>query len=182
MASGGDDDDDDLPSPEIETIRNLEGRPPYGGASPDVLRKSLAALVVDGLEPHNVADNAGELLELQIVSSRVTFGEEADKGREIARAQTFIALVAEVVDKKRVRKGKYRRLLRYVLPLRKDLIGKNVNERRTAAGEHLTSGSKVVQPATIRIYYEPRALDELARVLVEMEAEVRGEAPPSAGI
>lgn len=158
--------------------------PPYAGPKVDVLRKNLAGLVAAGFVPYNVADKGEDLLELQIVTSRVALGEEADEDqRETAIAEAFIALVREdVVKKKRVRQRKYRRLLRYVLPLDKDYIGKDVEERRTAAGENLTGGSKVVKPGTIRTYYEPRALDELARVLGEMEAELRGEAPPDAGI
>jgi hypothetical protein len=170
---------------EVSDERNVvKERPSYAGPKPDALRKNLAGLVAEGFMPENVADKGGDLLELRIVTSRVTLGKDASNDqREIATAEAFIALVGEVADnKKLVRQRKYRRLLRYVLPLENDCFDMDVEERRTAAGKNLFGGSKEVKPGTIRTYYEPRALDELARVLVEMEAESRGEAPPGAGV
>jgi hypothetical protein len=78
----------------------------------------------------------------------------------------------EAVEK-RLLFRRYHRLLRYLLPLQAEYLGKSIKERRIATGMNMTK--KPVKPGTIRTCYEPRALDELAKVLVEMEAEHRGE-------
>jgi len=150
---------------------------PYTGPKLHDLRKNLTALVARGFVVDNVVDNGDQLLELRIVTNRVTLDDGADEDvQEIATAKAFVALVTEVVgDKKLVRQRKHRRLLRYVLPLLDEYMGKGLEERRTAAGANMTSGDEVIKPGTVRTYYEPRALDELARVLVEMEAAHRGE-------
>jgi hypothetical protein len=46
---------------------------------------------------------------------------------------------------------------------------------RSAGNEN----DKPVEPSTIRTYYEPRALNQLAVVVIRMEAEHRGEDPPA---
>jgi hypothetical protein len=149
----------------------------YTGPKLHDLRNTLTTLVARGFEVDNVVDNGDELLDLRIVTDGVNLDDGADEdAEEIATAEAFIALVTQVVgDKKLVRQRKHRRLLRYVLPLLDEYVGKGLDERRTAAGANMTSGDEVVKPGTVRTYYEPRALDELARVLVEMEAEHRGE-------
>ena len=126
--------------------------------------------------PSNVADNGGVLLELELVAGRLELDLKADEDTQnAAYAVALIAVLDEAVVKPRIPRGKHRRILRYVLPLIPDYLGTTIKERRTAAGEHLTDGKKVVKPGTIRTYkdYEPAALDELARVLVEMETECR---------
>jgi hypothetical protein len=52
--------------------------------------------------------------------------------------------------------------------------------RRIAAGNNLTGNDKdpPVEPSTIRTYYEPKALNQLAVILIEMETQQRDEAFP----
>lgn len=141
-----------------------------------VLRKRLTRLLADGLVASNVYDNGDELLELEIVRSRLRLADDADEDAEAtAYAAALTSVMDEAVVKPRIPRGKHRRILRYVLPLMPDYLGTTIKARRTAAGEHLTDGKKVVKAGTIRTYreYEPAALDELARVLAEMEAEHR---------
>ena len=138
-------------------------------ATPEVerLRDLLAGLVTDGLGPYNIAENAGALLELEIVRARVTLPPDASQDeRDAAEADALLAVVREAVERLR---GRYRRLLSYVLPLNQEFVGKPIKERRTAAGKALKDG-KTVKAGTIRTYYEPRALEDLARVLVDMDA------------
>ena len=152
---------------------------PYSGPALDDLRKNLAELVTAGLVPYNVAEKGGSLLELAIVTARLTVDEDADEDeRDAAYAEALVAVLKEAVTKERMPFRRYRRVLKYVLPLKEDYLGKSIEERRTAAGQELTDGKKAVKPGTIRTYYEPRARDDLARVLVEMETEHRGESPP----
>jgi hypothetical protein len=155
---------------------------PYSGPHVEALRKNLAALVTEGLMPYNIAEKGGELLELQIVTSRLGVIDDADEDvRDQAYAAALVAVLDEAV-KDRILFRKYRRLLRYVLPLREGYLNKPIEARRKAAGKNLTDGKKVVQAGTIRTYYEPRALDALAQALVEMEAQKRGEASPVTGV
>jgi hypothetical protein len=155
-------------------------REPYSGPALVALRKALAALVTGGLTADSVVERGGELLALDIVASRVEALDEDDEDkRDQAVTDSLTAVLAEAVEKKLLFR-RHRRLLRCVLPLRKELLGKNVEERRTAAGQYMTKQS--VKAGTIRTYYEPRALDELARVLVEMEAKHRGETLSELGV
>jgi hypothetical protein len=159
---------------------------PYS-AGPDLetLRKDLAALITGGVVPSNLAEHGGQLLELKIVTSQLEgLDEDADEDeQEAAYAKAFLQVLEAAVVKKRIPQRKHRRILKYVLPLKKELRGTAIKERRTAAGKNLTDGKKAVTPGTIRTYkeYEPKALDELARVLVEMEAEHRDEMSPEVG-
>ncbi len=154
---------------------------PYSGPDFDALRKSLSELVTGGVVPYNVAENGGALLNLDIVSSRIKVGPETDEEeQERAQAQALLAVLTSAVDKKQLMQRKHRRLLKYVLPLKDEYAGKTIEERRRAAGENLTDGKRVVKSGTIRTYYEPRALDQLAITLVRMEAEHRGQAFPAA--
>lgn len=153
----------------------------YSGPAFDEIRASLAALVTEGVAPYNVADNGGALLELQAVTGRVVIAVGADEDdEERAYAEALVAVLKEAVDKRRIQSRKHRRLLKYVLPLREELLEKTIEQRRTAAGKNLTDGKKVVKPGTVRTYYEPRALDRLARALIAIECEHRGEVLPDA--
>ena len=126
-----------------------------------------------GLVTDNVAEKGGELLGLEIVAGQVQLPEGADEDeRDQAFTEALTAVLKEAVERKLLFR-RHRRLLRYVLPLQAEYLGKSIEERRTAAGMNMTK--KPVKPGTIRTYYEPRALNELARVLVEMEADHRGE-------
>jgi hypothetical protein len=151
---------------------------PYSGLGVEGVRERLAGLIAKGLTPNNIANKAGELLDLGIVTSRLRPAADAASEDERAYAPALVAVLKEAVTRDRMPKRGYRLILRCVLPLKDELVGKSVTERRTAAGEALLEEDGVVQPSTIRTYYEPRALDNLATVLVAMEAEHRGEDPP----
>jgi hypothetical protein len=157
--------------------------PAYSGPLLETLRKNLAELVTGGLVPDNVAEKGGDLLKLKIVTSRLRLSEEADEDegegedeRDKACLEALTEVLRDAVKEGRVFFKKHRRLLRIVLPLHADLVGKPIEMRRTEAGKKMING-KEIKPGTIRTYHEPRALDELARVLLEMEAEHRGESP-----
>jgi hypothetical protein len=152
---------------------------PYSGPTLAAIRKSLAELVTGGLVAYNVAEKGGALLRLELVRERLQAptGADADSedARDAAYAQALVAVLKDAVEGDgRILFRKHRRLLRYVLPLKEEYAKKSIKDRRTAAGKDAADG-KPVKAGTIRTYYEPRALDELARVLVEMEAEKRGE-------
>jgi hypothetical protein len=141
------------------------------------VRRCLAQLVTDGLLPYNVAENGGVLLKLKIVTSRIELPESASEDeRDKAHTDALAAVLREAVEHPHIRR-KSRRVLNHVLPLIDDLLGKTIKERRTLAGLDLKE-RKEVQPGTIRTYYEPKALDRLAAVLVDMEAAFRGETSP----
>lgn len=137
----------------------------------------MAAVLTEGLTPSSVAEHGGALLELQLVTDRLRADDQADEDeKEADYAQALMAVLDEAVVGERIPRRKHRRILKYVLPLKPEYLGKSIKERRTAAGQNLTD-SKTVKASTIRTYseYEPNALDELARVLTEMEAEYRRE-------
>lgn len=157
--------------------------PVYSGPPLETLRKNLAALVTEGLVADNVAEKGDELLKLDIVTSRLQLSKKTDEDEddgEDERDEAYLEALTEVlrdaVKEGRVFFKKHRRLLRIVLPLHPDLVGKPIEVRRTEAGKKMING-KEIKPGTIRTYHEPRALDELARVLLEMEAKHRGESP-----
>jgi hypothetical protein len=149
---------------------------PYSGPEFGDIRKRLGELVTVGMVPEQVADVGEELLELEIVSSRVELPAEATEEEEdLAYAAALTPVLREAVEP--VRPKKYRRLLKCVLPLKSELLGKSIDERRAAAAKAFNKkdGKKGVKPGTIRTYHEPRALDRLALMLIKMEAGFRGQ-------
>lgn len=149
---------------------------PYSGPKLADIRKRLGELVTAGMVPEQVADVGEELLELEIVSSQVNLSSNATEEEEdLAYAAALTLLLREAVEP--LRPKKYRRLLKCVLPLKKELLGKSIDERREAAAKAFNKkdGKGGVKPGTIRTYHEPRALDKLAQMLTKMEAEFRGE-------
>ena len=152
--------------------------PPYTGSSVASIRRNLATLITDGVAPYNVADKGHDLLRLQIVQHRISHGDMTEDEREADEAAALISVLKEAVARERMPIRRYRRLLRFVLPLDEQYLGTTIGVRRAAAGEHLMDGRRTVKPGTIRTYYEPRALDALAKALVAMEAAARKESPP----
>lgn len=149
----------------------------YSGPSKDRLRKNLGDLVTDGLLTYHVADVGGDLLELRIVIDRVELRKGASEDEhDAAYTKALTEVLAEAVEKPTIR-GKHRRLLKYVLPLKEEYLGKDVKKRRAAAAKAI-KGKKNVKPGTVRTYHEPRALESLAAVLVVMEAEFCGQIRP----
>lgn len=153
--------------------------PPDQHPARSAIRTALGRLVTEGLETYWIAEVGKDLLALEIVQSRVP--SDIDHTDEDAEDRAAAAALVEVLTEavKRVGTRKYRRLLRYVLPLYEEYVGKTIKERRTAAGQDYKDGKKPIKPGTIRTHHEPKALDVLAKVLVKMEAEHRGEVTPS---
>jgi hypothetical protein len=146
------------------------------------IREALGGLVTDGLLPYNVVENGGILRELALFKD---LREEPDENageteRNEADANALRAVFEAAVEHEDI-SGKHRRLLRAVLPLNQELVGKSIKERRVAAGKDLKPGKKAVTAGTIRNHYEPRALDKLSVVLCRMELEFRAKAPSSQG-
>jgi hypothetical protein len=162
---------------------------PYSGPPYAKIRKNLSDLVTLGISPYSVAEKGRSLLELQVVTQkRSTLPADADDDkRDAADADALLALLGEAVDRERISNRRYRRVLRYVLPLYlvpgyEQYRNATLDERRDAAAQNLTGNEndKAVEPSTIRTYYEPRALNQLGVVLIRMEAAHRGgeELPP----
>jgi hypothetical protein len=145
------------------------------------IREALSRLVTDGLVPFNVTESGGFLLKLDLVRS-LRAELDGDAG-EIEIFQADAAALRPVLEdavKHKSISGKHRRLLRDVLPLKDEHLGKSVKERRTEAGKDLKPGKKEdIGPDTIRTYYEPKALDKLTEVLWEMESEFRAKVTSS---
>jgi hypothetical protein len=161
---------------------------PYSGPPFGTIRKNLTDLVTLGLSPYGVAEKGQALMELQIVLDRRTklSADADDDVRDVADADALVTLLGEAVERKRIPNRRYRRVLRYMLPLYtipgyEQYRGTSLEDRRDAAAQNLTGeqNGKTVEPSTIRTYYEPRALNQLAVVLIMLEAEHRGEEPPA---
>jgi hypothetical protein len=136
------------------------------------IRDALGKLVTDGLVPYNVGDNGECLLDLGLVKAhREALDGDADEAERYgADTRALTAVLEDAVAREEIR-GKHRRLLRAVLPLKPELVGKSIKERRTEAGKDLRPDKDDVRPGTIRNHYEPKALDKLAAVLWQMEQE-----------
>jgi hypothetical protein len=166
----------------------------YAGISQAIVRSRLGGLIAQGLTPSNVGNKAHELLRMEIVQERRRAlederlnaeGDESDVDEDDTADELDARALTEVLKQAvaQIQVSNYRRILKRVLPLKPGLVGTPIAERRTAAASafrHERIGDEPVVAETIRTYHEPRALDELARTLVEMEAKYRGEALPSA--
>jgi hypothetical protein len=154
----------------------------YSGVSQQTIRDRLGGLVTDGITRVNIATNAGELLELDIVCSAMPTHDAGDEDAvEVAQAEALTKVLKLAVVSDRIPYRPHRRILKFVLPLKDKYLGEDVKTRREAAGIDIATGQKPIKPESIRTYYphEPQALDELARVLVSMEAVSRKEPLPS---
>jgi hypothetical protein len=160
---------------------------PYSGPCFEAIRKNLTDLVTLGISPYSVAEKGQALLELQVVTEkRKPLPPNAeDDDRDVADADALVALLDEAVKRERISHRRYRRVLRYMLPIYvrsgyEQLREASLKDRRSAVAEDLTGkkNGKTVEPSTIRTYYEPRALNQLTVVLILLEAERRGEKPP----
>jgi hypothetical protein len=156
----------------------------YTGPDELTLRRTLSALVTGGLVPYHVGDVGEPLLDLEIVRSEMPDAQADDDdgdAYDVAATAALSAVLARAIDKKQklITSRKLRRVLRHVLPLRDELVGKPIGDRRASAAEAI-KGKKVVKASTIRTYYEPKALKLLAHALVQMEAGHRQEEPPTA--
>jgi hypothetical protein len=147
-----------------------------------IIRAAIGRLVTDGLVPYNVGDNGGYLLELGLVKAQreALDGDVGEAERYEADTKALRAVLEAAVEREDIR-GKHRRLLRAVLPLKPELVGESVKVRRTVAGKDLKPDKDDVTAGTIRNHYEPKALDKLAVVLWQMELEFRVEATSAHG-
>jgi hypothetical protein len=149
---------------------------PYTGPQADDLSDALTAVITHGLRPYHVAEHGGVLLELELVVDRLHL-DRATNGneRDAAYAEALTEALREAVEQRMGRHARYRRLLEHLLPLKPELLSKTLHERRTAGGETMTEGKKVVSAGTVRTYHQPKAVAILSEVLVRMEAEKRGQ-------
>lgn len=147
---------------------------PEEGPSVEEIRNALAGLVTEGLVPYNVGESGGCLLDLAIVQAqRKPVPRDApEPDRHAADAEALTSVLQDAVDHKDI-SGKHRRLLRDVLPLRPELLGKPIKERRKEAGKDLKPGKKDIGPGTVRTYYEPKALLKIAEVVWMIESQFR---------
>ncbi len=144
------------------------------------IRDDLGRLVTGGLLPFNVGDNCECLLELGLViAQREDVDGDADETQRYEADARALRAVLEIAVAHRDISGKHRRLLRAVLPLKPELVGQSVKERRTVAGKDLKPDKDDVTAGTIRNHYEPKALDKLAGVLWQMELEFRVKSTPA---
>ena len=148
---------------------------PEEGPSVQDIRKALSGLVTEGLIPYNISENGGCLLDLASVQARRKSvpkdAPEAD--RHAADAEALTSVLQDAVNHKDIN-GKHRRLLQDVLPLRPELLGKTIKERRKEAGKNLKPGKKDIGPGTVRTYYEPKALEKIAEAVCQIESKFRG--------
>jgi hypothetical protein len=153
----------------------------YSGPPARELRKTLRWLVTQGLTPDNLVRRGGDLLNLRVVVSRVQVGADASEDEwERAAAAAFVDVLVELTTNPRgepgviyVFKSEHRKVLRNVLSLKPELVGAPLEQRRKAAAEELG-----LEVSTARTSYEPPALDDLVRALIELDARHRGEDPP----
>ena len=148
--------------------------PPWPEVTVKEVRDALAKLVTEGLFKHyNVGENGGCLLRLAVVQDRWKGldGNASEDQRYQAYAQGLRAILAEAIEDEDF-SGKARRLLQDVLPLREELRGMAIKERRVEASMHTKPGEKI-KPGTIRTYYEPKALKKLAEALLQLESGFR---------
>ncbi len=160
---------------------------PYSGPPFERVRKNLTDLVTSGISVDSVAVKGTALLELQIVTKacRALSDDADDETRDEADTEALLDVLGQASSRTHIGNRRYRRVLRHVLPLYnvpgyERYRNMPLEERRTAAGENLTGNENdpAVRASTIRTYYEPRALDQLAVSLIRMEAKVRNEEPP----
>lgn len=144
-----------------------EGRPSY-----DDVRHALTSVVTYGLVPFSVATYGESLVALEIVQARMPDGLRPKDGDRYEQAATaaLTEVLREAVDG--IRSRNYRMVLEYVLPLMPELRDTDVTHRRTEVGKVLRN--RPLKAGSVRVYYERKALDQLANDLLEAEADAGG--------
>lgn len=155
--------------------------PEYSGPRYVEVRKCLTNLVRYGLTPQTLSEKGTVLMQLKIVQAERELPPESatDDAQEAADLAAVLTVLNHAIDKAHIPSSKNRRVLRNVLPIFGELRGEPLKVRRTVAGERFVDGAHKVGPDTIRTSYEPTALDWLGAILVKLEAESRGEEPPT---
>ena len=143
--------------PVEKTEPNIESRP-----SAQAVRAGLAALVRQG-RPAMWGSEAQALFELPIVRRRITGPSDPEAPRVIEQA------LEAGID--HLRSQQYRHLLVTVLGLDPKARDLPAHERRKLAGQTFRGHTKPVSAGTIRTYHEPRALDDLTTILLELETD-----------
>ena len=155
--------------------------PKYSGPPFAELRKCFTDLVRYGLTPQTISDKGAVLMELKIICERrqPLPDSATDDAHEGADMVAVLDVLTKAIDRAHIPASTDRRVLRFVLPIHENYRGASLSARRTAAGENIFDGDRVLTPGTIRTSYEPKALDWLGVVLVKLEAEQRSETPPT---
>lgn len=126
------------------------------------VRAGLAALVRVG--PAALwSSETHALFEIPAVKRRITDPSDTEAPQ----------VVQEVLEAgiDRIRSQQYRHLLMIVLGLDPATHDLSARERRQIAGQQFRGRTKPVAAGTIRTYHEPRALDDLATVLLALDAD-----------
>lgn len=133
-----------------------------GMPSEKEVRQALAKLVVHGVDAVWSPD-VQPLLHLPSVQARV-----AALGEPSAAEALREVLQEAVAD---LGQSQYRSLLTIVLGLIPEYEELSAGDKRALAGRQFRGGRKPVSAGTIRQHHEPRALDQLASLLISLSAE-----------
>lgn len=125
------------------------------------VRRALSRLVVQGVDAVWSPD-AQPLLRLPRVRARI------DQLGEDRAATALREVLQEAIND--LGPSQYRLLLTIVLGLGPQYKDLSAGEKRALAGRKFRGGHKRVSAGTIRQHHEPRALDELASLLISDEA------------
>jgi hypothetical protein len=133
--------------------------------SEEKVDKAIQRICRHGVGLRWVKETGGILLELRCVQQKAEVDFKGDKS---AVALALIATLREQVE--RMGDTQYANILRIVLALEDDYLGLSATERRTKAGEEFRDGERPVKASTIRTLHEPVAREQLAKLLLNLEA------------
>jgi hypothetical protein len=144
-------------------------QPQAGVPKEKEVRQALSRLVVHGADAV-WSPKAQPLLRLPRVRERI------DELGEDQAAEALRQVLQEAIDN--LGQSQYRLLLTIVLGLSQNYEDLSAGDKRALAGKEFRGGTKPVSAGTIRQHHEPRALDELASLLVSNEGISRRLAAP----
>src|ERR1700756_4282552 len=111
----------------------------------EAIYEALKKVVTGGLVPFNVGEEGGCLLKLEVVGDRRTplDGSANEAERYEADLSALRSVLEEAVEHEDIG-GKSRRVLRAVLLLNLEYVGKPIKERRTLAGREIRPDKKPI--------------------------------------
>jgi hypothetical protein len=132
------------------------------------VRHALARLVVRGVE-------AVWSPELQPLLRLPAVRQEVAEAGEGSAPKALRSVLKRAVHS--LASSQYRSLLNIVLGLDRQYEDMSAGEKREVAGREFRGGTKPVSAGTIRQHHEPRALDELASLLVSTNVALEARRP-----